>query len=154
MVKHMRRRYTIRWPLGAGVAIILSLCGTLSSANTTKDGVAAIAPSVSAMVGPSAPVTAREMDQTPLLSAPVGAGGAATVMTIPTISTQVSVSGLTMVPYVAAGFGGGYVTERDRVVHTVPATSSLPSSATIGLRSLISPHLIPNELHLGIRVPF
>ncbi|MBL8075622.1 MAG: hypothetical protein JNL29_14735 [Nitrospira sp.] len=74
--------------------------------------------------------------------------------TIPSLSTEVSVSGLTLVPYVAAGFGGGYVTERDRALHTVPSTSLAPASTAIGLRNFVGPHLIPNEVHLGIRVPF
>jgi hypothetical protein len=153
MVKLMQLICWIRRPLEVGIVIMLGLCGTLSYADTTKDGRAAIGPAVSAMVGPSAPLTTREADQMPLLSASVG--GVAALQTIPTISTQLLVGGLTLLPYVAAGFGGGYVTERDRVVHSVPSSaSSLSNSTTIGLRSLIGPHLIPSELHLGIRVPF
>lgn len=131
---------------------MLGLCDTLSYADTAKDGRAANGPTVSAMLGPSTPVTAREADQTPLLSASVGS--AAALQTIPSVSTLVSVGGVILVPYIAAGFGGGYVTERDRAVHTVPSAASLSSSTTIGLRSLVGPHLIPSELHLGIRVPF
>jgi hypothetical protein len=152
MVKLMQLMCWIRRPLQVGIVIMVGLCGTLSYAETMKDGRAVIGPTVSAIVGPSSPVTAREADHTPLLSASVG--GAAALRTVPTISTQLLVGGLTLVPYVAAGFGGGYVTERDRAVHTVPSASSLSSSTHIGLRSLIGPHLIPSELHLGIRVPF
>ncbi|MDH4153497.1 MAG: hypothetical protein OEV01_06890 [Nitrospira sp.] len=150
----MRRGYTIRWSLGVGIVIMLSLCGTLSYADTAKDGRAAIGPAVSDMVGPFTPGSAREADQKQPSSASVGVVSEVALRTIPSVSTLVSVGGVTLVPYVAAGFGGGYVTERDRVLHTVPSTSSLSNPTTAGLRSLLGPHLIPNELHLGIRVPF
>ncbi|MBS0151230.1 MAG: hypothetical protein JSR31_09830 [Nitrospira sp.] len=134
--------------------IVLSLWGTLSYADTTKDGSLPIGPAYSGLAGPSALAKAGEVElsQAPSVS-PVGESGMA-LRTTPSLSTQISVSGLTLVPYVAAGFGGGYVTERDRVLHTVPSASSLSSSATTGLRSLLGPHLVPNEVHLGIRVPF
>ncbi len=137
-----------------GIMILLSLWGTLSYAGTTKDGSAPIGPAHSGIARPSIPATAGEVElrQAPSVSL-VGESGMA-LRTTPAVSTQISVSGLTLVPYLAAGFGGGYVTERDRVLHAVPSGSSLPSPATAGLRGLLGPHLIPNEVHLGIRVPF
>lgn len=74
--------------------------------------------------------------------------------TTPALSTQISVRGLTLVPYVAAGFSGGYVTERERTLHTVPSTPSVPAATSFALRNIFGPHLIPNEVHLGIRIPF
>lgn len=134
--------------------ITLSLWSALTYAGAVKDGPATAGPVATAMVGPSAPVTVREADQKPPSSASVGVAGEVALRTIPTLSTQVSVNGLTLVPYVAAGFSGGYVTERDRAFHAVPSTSAVPSSTALGLRNLFGSHLIPNEVHLGIRVPF
>lgn len=135
--------------------IAASLWGVLSSyAGTTKDGSSPIGPSHSGIVAPTVLERggAVEARQTP---STVPTGESAMVLrTIPSLSTEVSVSGLTLVPYVAAGFGGGYVTERDRALHTVPSTSLAPASTAIGLRNFVGPHLIPNEVHLGIRVPF
>lgn len=134
--------------------VLLSLWGALSYAGTTKDGSAPRGPAQLDIAGPSVLATTGEVElkQAPSVS-PVGESGMA-LRSTPALSTQISLSGLTLVPYVAAGFGGGYVTERDRVLHTVPSASSLSSQTTAGLRSLLGPHFIPNEVHLGIRVPF
>ena len=144
----------IRGASGVGIMILLSLWGALSYAGTTKDGSAPRGPAHLDIAGPSVLVTTGEVElrQAPSVS-PVGESGMA-LRTTPALSTQISVSGLTLVPYVAAGFGGGYITERDRVLHTVPSASFLSSQPPAGLRSLLGPHLIPNEVHLGIRVPF
>jgi hypothetical protein len=57
-------------------------------------------------------------------------------------------------PYLGAGFGGGYTTEFDRSLHTLPGALSDPHSTSTGLRNLLGPHLVPNEVQLGIRFPF
>lgn len=58
-------------------------------------------------------------------------------------------------PYIGAGFGGGYTTELDRSLHVVPSASSTSSvSAAAGSKDLLGPTLIPNEVQLGIRFPF
>ena len=144
----------IRGSSGVGIMILLSLWGALSYAGTTKDGSAPKGPAHLGIAGPSvlAPTGEVELKQAPSVSL-VGESGMA-LRTTPALSTQISVSGLTLVPYVAAGFGGGYVTERDRVLHTVPSASFLSSQPPAGLRSLLGLHFIPNEVHLGIRVPF
>ena len=134
--------------------IALSLWGALSHAGTTKDGRAAIGSAASAMAGPSAPVITREVDPKEMPSTSMGTGGMVALRAIPTVSTQVAVGRTTFIPYLAAGFGGGYATEFDRSLHTLPVASSGPSLATTGLKSLLGPHLIPNEVHLGIRFPF
>ena len=144
----------IRGSSGLSIMVLLSLWGALSYAGTTKDGSAPRGPAHLGIGGPSVLATTGEVElkQAPSVSL-VGESGMA-LRTTPAVSTQISVSGLTLVPYVAAGFGGGYVTERDRVLHTVPSASFLSSQPPAGLRSLLGPHLIPNEVHLGIRVPF
>lgn len=154
MVKLMLPVRLIRGSSGVGVMIALSLWGVLSYAGTTKHGSTPTGPTHAGLAGPSAPAKAGEVElrQTPPVSL-VGESGMA-LRTTPAISTEILVNGLTLLPYVAAGFGGGYVTERDRVLHTVPSASSLSNSAATGARSLLGPQLIPNEVHLGIRVPF
>lgn len=154
MIKPMLLVRVIRGSSGVGIMILLSLWGALSYAGVTKDVSASIGPARSGLMGPSALAKAGEIElrQPPSIST-AGESGMA-LRTTPALSTQISVSGLTLVPYVAAGFSGGYVTERDRALHAVPSASSLSNSATAGLRSLLGPQLIPNEVHLGIRVPF
>ena len=154
MVKYMLLVHLIRRSSGVSIMIALSPWGALSYAGTAKDGSALIGSAHSGLAGPSTLLKAGEVELRPIPSlAQVGEGGMA-FRTPPALSTQISVSGLTLLPYVAAGFGGGYVTERDRMLHAVPSASSLSSSTTAGLSSLMGPHLIPNEVHLGIRFPF
>lgn len=73
---------------------------------------------------------------------------------VPSLSKQVSVGGTKLMPYIGAGFGGGYVTELDRSLHASPSFSSSFGSINGELRGLFGQHLIPNEVQLGIRVPF
>jgi hypothetical protein len=65
-----------------------------------------------------------------------------------------SVGGTKLMPYIGAGFGGGYATEFDRSLHALPSFSSSSGSTNAGLRSLFGQHFIPNEVQLGIRFPF
>ncbi len=55
-------------------------------------------------------------------------------------------------PYVGAGFGGGYATELDRSLNTAQSASS--GSFNTGVKNLFGQQLIPNEVQLGIRFPF
>jgi hypothetical protein len=55
-------------------------------------------------------------------------------------------------PYIGAGFSGGYATELDRSLNTVQSASSSPFNA--GLKNLFGQQLLPNEVQLGIRFPF
>lgn len=55
-------------------------------------------------------------------------------------------------PYIGAGFGGGYATELDRSLNTTQSASY--GSLNTGLKNLFGPQLIPNEVQLGVRFPF
>ncbi|MBV6468445.1 MAG: hypothetical protein NBKEAIPA_00310 [Nitrospirae bacterium] len=67
----------------------------------------------------------------------------------PTLSGRLQISEQTLLPFVGAGFGGGYVTERDRAIG--PAPSILQQSI---LGDSLSRGMMPNEFQLGIRIPF
>ncbi len=92
------------------------------------------------------------MGQGPSASVPVER--AVFLRTVPSLSKQILVGGAKLMPYIGAGFGGGYLTEFDRFLHASPSFSSSSGSTNAGLRSLFGPHLIPNEVQLGIRFPF
>ncbi len=67
----------------------------------------------------------------------------------PTLSGRLQVSEQTLIPYVGAGFGGGFVTERDRALG--PA-SVFPQQNLLG--DSLGKGMMPNEFHMGIRIPF
>ena len=131
-----------------------SLYGSFSYAGTMKDTHAPIGLLSPSMTGPSAIQTTRDVEPRQMLTASSERESTVALRTIPTLSTQVSVGSLTLVPYLGAGFGGGYATELDRSLHTTSAASAFSNSANAGLRNLFGQQLIPNEVQLGIRFPF
>lgn len=68
---------------------------------------------------------------------------------IPSISGRYSVGGRTIMPYLGAGFGGGYASELNRSL-----TGPSPVQSDIGVRSQLGQGLSPNEFQLGLRIPF
>jgi hypothetical protein len=68
---------------------------------------------------------------------------------IPSISGRYSVGGRTIMPYLGAGFGGGYTSELNRSLTGPP-----PVQSDVGLRSPLGQGLSPNEFQLGLRIPF
>lgn len=69
----------------------------------------------------------------------------------PMLSGRVQVSDQTLIPYVGAGFGGGYVTERDRALGPMPG---LPQQNLLGDSLGLGKGMMPNEFQMGIRIPF
>lgn len=74
--------------------------------------------------------------------------------TLPNVSKPILLGGTTLVPYLGAGFRGGYATEFDRSLNhalSTPLFSSGPSD--VGVKSLAG-QMIPNEVQVGVRFPF
>jgi hypothetical protein len=67
----------------------------------------------------------------------------------PTLSGRLQFSQQTLIPFVGAGFGGGFVTERDRVMGSSPM---FPQSNILG--ESLGKGMMPNEFQMGIRIPF
>lgn len=141
---------TIRWFIGASLALSVSLCWSLSHAGAIGNERSEVGPALSTTLPFSDPLatetTARQM---PPADMPVET--TLTLRTLPTLSKQILLGGTTFVPYIGAGFSGGFATEWDRSLN---AASSLSSSLfNSGLKSF-SQGVIPNEVQLGIRLPF
>jgi hypothetical protein len=144
----------MRWVFGISATIGLGLCWSLSYASPTEDGRSAIGPATSRLTAFSsaAMVTEVATGQGPSASLTVESMGF--LKAVPSLSKQIVVGGTKLMPYIGAGFGGGYLTEFDRFQHASPSFSSSSGSTSAGLRSLFGQHLIPNEVQLGIRFPF
>jgi hypothetical protein len=67
----------------------------------------------------------------------------------PTLSGRLQLSQQTLIPYVGAGFGGGFVTERDRAMGS---SSMFPQQNLLG--ESLGKGMMPNEFQMGIRIPF
>ncbi len=67
----------------------------------------------------------------------------------PTLSRRLQLSQQTLIPFVGAGFGGGFVTERDRAMGS---SSMFPQQNLLG--ESLGKGMMPNEFQMGIRIPF
>jgi hypothetical protein len=151
MVKVVHQTQTIRWSMAISLAMSVSMCWSLSHAGTIRDGHSAIEPTTpNTMISSIPPAT--EVIARPLPSAAVPMENGLVLRTLPTVSKPISVGGTTLVPYIGAGFGGGYATELDRSLNTAQSASS--GSLNVGLKNLFGQQLIPNEVQLGVRFPF
>lgn len=151
MVNGMRQVPIIRWSMRIGLAMSMSMCWSLSHAGAIRDGQPAIEPATAdTTAAPLLPATDARAEPMPSAAMPVEHG--LMLRTVPTVSAQISVGGTTLVPYIGAGFGGGYLTEFDRSLN--PAQSPSSGSFNVGSKNLLGQQLIPNELQLGVRFPF
>jgi hypothetical protein len=152
----MGQRCTIyrwgRWLLGAGIASSISLSLSLPYAGATGEGHSVIGSSDSAMTAPATITT--ETDKRWVSSAPMPGDSTLLLRTLPTVSKPISMGRTTLLPYIGAGFSGGYASEVDRSLNNALSTPlSSSSAADVGLKSLTG-QMIPNEVQVGIRFPF
>lgn len=135
-----------------GFTISISCGALLPSAGAAGDRLPVIGSSDSDMMRPTAIVT--ETDKRWIPSASMPGDGKVLIRTLPNVSKQISVGGTTLVPYIGAGFRGGYATDFDRLLSpTLSNPISSSNSIDVGFRSLAG-QMIPNEVQVGIRVPF
>jgi hypothetical protein len=85
----------------------------------------------------------------PPIVAPSTEASSADVRDIPSISGRYAIGGRTLLPYIGAGFSGGYGSEFNRSLAGVP-----PAQSDFGLRSQFGQSVSPNEFQLGVRIPF
>lgn len=87
---------------------------------------------------------------TPLPIAPPSASASSSNFhDIPSVSGRYSIGGRTLLPYIGAGFSGGYSSEFNRSLDGAP-----PALSDFGLRNQFGQSVSPNEFQLGIRIPF
>jgi hypothetical protein len=155
MVEGMRQTRTIGWSMAITIAMSVSVCWSLSHADTITDGRSAMelatSNTTSNTMTSSTPI-ATEAIVKPMPSPAVPVENGLVLRTLPTVSKPISVGGTTLVPYIGAGFGGGYTTELDRSLNTAQSASS--GSFNAGPKNLFGQQLIPNEVQLGVRFPF
>lgn len=85
----------------------------------------------------------------PQVAAPSESASSTVFRDIPSINGRYSLGGRTILPYVGAGFGGGYVSEFNRSLGGAP-----PTQTDSGLRSQFGQGFSPNEFQMGVRIPF
>ena len=99
----------------------------------------------------SAAQKTREKDVSvqPNVAVPMQPGSSSIFRDIPSISGRYSVGGKAIMPYVGAGFGGGYASEFDQSL-AAPG----PMQTEPGFRSQFGQVSTPNEFQMGLRIPF
>lgn len=141
----MKRRLSFISVIGLVGMALLSQAGIAMSEES-----AAVGTSLPESIGNAAPVPLKKdaADQAPTL--PPGAGlSSQTIQEVPSISGRYTIGGTTVMPYLGAGFGGGFTSDVDRSINN---GRSIPADP--GLRGLLGQNLAPNEFRMGIRIPF
>ncbi|RPH78254.1 MAG: hypothetical protein EHM80_10690 [Nitrospiraceae bacterium] len=82
-------------------------------------------------------------------AAPLAVAPTLDIRDIPSINGRYSIGGRTLLPYIGAGFSGGYSSEFNRSLSGPP-----PAQNDLGLRSQFGQSVSPNEFQLGVRIPF
>lgn len=85
----------------------------------------------------------------PHVAEPLQPGSWTMFRDIPSINGRYSVGGKAIMPYVGAGFGGGYASEFDQ---SLAAPGSMQTEP--GFRSQFGQVSTPNEFQMGLRIPF
>ena len=81
---------------------------------------------------------------------PLPLNGSMLYRDLPSISGEYTVNGTTLMPYLGAGFGSGYPSDLDRALNN-QGTPVQPDAIT---GNLLGPNMAPNEVRMGIRIPF
>lgn len=68
---------------------------------------------------------------------------------VPSLSGRYSAGGMTLFPYIGAGFGAGYSSELDRAF-----APNLEPQQNLNLGGPLGQKMVPNEFQMGIRIPF
>jgi hypothetical protein len=85
----------------------------------------------------------------PPIAAPSSLASSAGVYDVPSINGRYSIGGRTLLPYIGAGFSGGYGSEFNRSLGGAP-----PTLSDFGFRSQFGQSVPPNEFQMGIHIPF
>ena len=68
---------------------------------------------------------------------------------VPSLSGRYSAGGMTLVPYIGAGFGAGYSSELNRAF-----APNLEPQQNLNLGGPLGQKMVPKEFQMGIRIPF
>jgi hypothetical protein len=91
----------------------------------------------------------KDVSVQPYVAAPLQPGSSTIFRDIPSISGRYSVGGKAIMPYVGAGFGGGYASDFDQSL-----VAPVPMQTNPGSRSQFGQVSTPNEFQMGLRIPF
>jgi multidrug efflux pump subunit AcrA (membrane-fusion protein) len=122
----------VRWSLGT--ALLVLGCTGAASADNLSNGSSAW----SSLPPPPTSAWTQSLDRNQEI-----------VRQTPTLSGRLEINKQTLLPYIGAGFGGGFVTERDRALG--PSSVS-PQQNLLG--ESLGKGAMPNEFQMGVRIPF
>jgi hypothetical protein len=98
---------------------------------------------------PTRNIQKKDVFVQPHVAAPSQPGASTIFRDVPSISGRYSVGGKAIMPYVGAGFGGGYASEFSQSM-----AAPVPMQTEPGFRSQFGQVSTPNEFQMGLRIPF
>lgn len=126
-------------------ALVASIQGIAAPDRAMADSAVLVEPNGQLASG----IAKTNVPSQPPLVAPLAAAPTLDIRDIPSINGRYSIGGSTLLPYIGAGFSGGYSSEFNRSLSGPPITQN-----DLGLRSQFGQSVSPNEFQLGVRIPF
>jgi hypothetical protein len=143
--------YNMKQYLAAASVLLVAALAVPTLSAAARDRVmadsAAIGASKYGQLSPSA--LKNDLPIQPPITPPSASVSSSNFQDIPSISGRYSIGGRTLLPFIGAGFSGGYSSEFNRSLGGAP-----PALSDFGLRSQFGQSVSPNEFQLGIRIPF
>ena len=138
-----------QFSVGVVVVLVTVLAGPIQGIAASDHVMADSAPLEETNSQLSSTTLKDDVSILPPLAVLSDAAPSADVRDIPSISGRYFIGGRTLLPYVGAGFYGGYNSEFNRSLSGPP-----PAQSDFGLRSQFGQSVSPNEFQLGVRIPF
>lgn len=131
------------------LALLAALAATPQAADAQDPVMGDAAAPVAAASQPPQRTLKGDVPTQPDTALPSTSAPATVFREIPSISGRYSFGGKTLMPYLGAGFSGGYTSDLNRTLG-----SPLPAQTDSGLRSQFGQGLSLNEFQMGLRIPF
>ncbi len=133
----------------ASVLLVTALAGPTLDASSRDRVIADSAALGKENSQPSSSLLKNDVPIQPTIAPPWASASSSNIQEIPSISGRYSIGGRILLPYIGAGFSGGYSSEFSRSMGGAP-----PALSDFGLRNQFGQSVSPNEFQLGIRIPF
>ena len=142
--------YNMKWYMAAvSMFLVTALASPTQSVAAEDPAMADSAPREEVNSQLSSSTLTHDVPIQPPIVVPSTAASSADVRDIPSIHGRYSLGGRMLLPYIGAGFAGGYGSEFNRSLNGAP-----PTQSDVGLRSQFGQSVSPNEFQLGVRIPF
>ena len=142
--------HSMKYYVAVASVLLVTVLAVPTQSVTARDRVVAESAALGGINSPLSSSTQKnDFPIQPPIAAPSSLASSSGVYDVPSINGRYSIGGRILLPYIGAGFSGGYGSEFNRSLGGAP-----PVMNDFGLRSQFGQSVSPNEFQMGIRIPF